>query len=104
MPHYLYYYNYIHVCYINKNDFICVVFQNLKLSIKKNFNQSFEKQEVFFSQNYPVSINEEMMMQVVGGGKSAGMVCTISGECNSSGKSCSKTARELLDKIADLFD
>lgn len=35
-----------------------------------------------------VQVQENMMSQVVGGAYSAGHICTVSGECNGSGRSC----------------
>jgi hypothetical protein len=37
---------------------------------------------------HDVQIQETMMGQVIGGANSAGLVCSVSGECNVSGKSC----------------
>lgn len=48
------------------------------------------------------SISKEMMAEVQGGG--SGYVKTLSGECNSSGKSCFKSLRKLADAFIDLLD
>ena len=48
------------------------------------------------------SISKEMMAEVQGGG--SGYVKTLSGECNSSGRSCFKTLRRVADEIINFFD
>ncbi len=45
-------------------------------------------------------INKDMMVEIQGG---AGYVNTLSGECNTSGKSCIKVIKEAVNKLFDLF-
>jgi len=44
----------------------------------------------------PVSVNEELITQIHGGAGSSGYVCSVSGECNSSGRSCWDALRDLI--------
>lgn len=43
-------------------------------------------------------VNESLMTQIVGGANSAGYRCTVSGDCNGSGRSC-WTAGGAIDQI-----
>jgi len=43
-----------------------------------------------------VDVNETAMSEITGGVNSAGYVCTLSGECNGTGKSC-------WDILKDIF-
>ncbi|MCA0235997.1 MAG: hypothetical protein LCH81_06410 [Bacteroidetes bacterium] len=47
-----------------------------------------------------VAVNETAMQQISGGANSAGYICTVSGECVSSGKNCWDA---VSDFIKDLF-
>lgn len=46
-------------------------------------------------------INKEMMAEIQGG---KGFIKTISGECNTSGKSCVKTLKEAVNKLFEMFE
>ena len=48
------------------------------------------------------TISKEMMAEVQGGG--SGYLKTLSGECNSSKKSCIKCLRELATAVINFFD
>ena len=61
--------------------------------------QELKNAERDYSNNHPVEFNKELMSKVHGGGNSAGHVCTVSGECNSSGDDCG----ELLEKIIEIL-
>ncbi len=54
----------------------------------KSMIEAWKNAENEMNEKNPVIVYKEMMNQITGGGNSAGWVCTISGECNSSGKSC----------------
>ncbi len=43
-----------------------------------------------------VEINKDLMMQIHGGAKSSGYINSISGECNSSGKSCREALEDTI--------
>ncbi|NLT04548.1 MAG: hypothetical protein GXY09_11880 [Bacteroidales bacterium] len=45
-------------------------------------------------------ISKDMMAEIQGG---AGYVKTLSGECNTSGKSCIKSLKEAVNKLFDMF-
>ncbi len=45
-----------------------------------------------------VDVNEFAMSEIIGGANSAGAVCSVSGECNLSGKSCN-----LIDAFFAIF-
>lgn len=45
-------------------------------------------------------INKDMMAEIQGG---SGYVKTLSGECNTSGKSCIKVVKETINKLLDMF-
>lgn len=45
-------------------------------------------------------INKEMMAEIQGG---QGYVKTLSGECNTSGKSCIKALRKAVNSFFDMF-
>lgn len=45
-------------------------------------------------------INKDMMAEIQGG---TGYVKTLSGECNTSGKSCLKTLKDAVNKLFDMF-
>ena len=48
-------------------------------------------------------LNEELMSQIAGGKPGTGYIKTISGECNSSGKSCGEIVRDLAEDIISIF-
>jgi len=45
-------------------------------------------------------INKEMMAEIQGG---KGYIKTLSGECNTSGKSCIQCLKEAADKLFEMF-
>lgn len=66
-------------------------------------NNAWKNAESLAMANDSVEISRELLTQVYGGEKSAGYICSVSGECNSSGETCGGSIREILDSIADMF-
>lgn len=69
----------------------------------KELIEAFKNAEGEIVKDNPVVINEEMMYNVHGGAKSAGHVCTISGECNSGGESCGGAIRDAIEGFLRMF-
>ena len=70
--------------------------------MKKNLLMALEDANSELASKNPVRIDSELMNHIAGG-KSSGNVCTVSGECNESGNSCSSywdTLMDLLDSIS----
>ncbi len=61
--------------------------------------QAWKKAEVEMNEKAPVAIDAELMQEINGGAASAGAVCSVSGECNGSGRSCG-TVRGIWDEIS----
>ncbi len=59
--------------------------------------QAWKKAEAEMNEKAPVAIDAELMQEINGGAASAGAVCSVSGECNGSGRSCD-TLRGLWDE------
>ena len=57
--------------------------------MKKNLINALKKADAELSVSGQVKIDSEVMSHISGGGyDSSGAYCTISGECNASGRSC----------------
>ena len=65
---------------------------------KKNLLDSWKAYELKTNDENGVNVNEDLLRSIQGGGDSAGYVCTVSGECNGTGKSC-QTIEGWLDHI-----
>ncbi len=50
--------------------------------------KAWKNAEVETNENNSAVVNEELIGQIHGGNDSSGWVCTVSGECNDSGRSC----------------
>ncbi len=66
--------------------------------MRRNLQKALKDAEFEAMKNDQIAINHELMSQVCGG-KSAGYICSISGECNSSGKSCGSSAKKALEAV-----
>ncbi len=64
--------------------------------------QAWKKAEAEMNEKAPIEIDSELMQEINGGVNSAGNICTVSGECNGTGRSC-ETLRGLWDQyISDM--
>ncbi len=60
--------------------------------------QAWKKAEAEMNEKAPVAIDAELMQEINGGANSAGYVCSASGDCNGSGRSCGEV-RGIWDQV-----
>jgi hypothetical protein len=63
---------------------------NNKMKTKKIIDTWKKSNETLLDSSQNQLINPELMLKISGGGASAGNICSLSAECNSSGNSCSR--------------
>jgi len=68
--------------------------------MKRNLFQALENADHEMSVKNQVKIDSELLSHI-SGGKSSGNLCTVSGECNSDGHSCSKKEDCKLEDVID---
>ena len=68
--------------------------------MNKNLQSALMNAEFEAMKKDQILINHELMSQVCGG-KSAGYVCSLSGECNTSGRSCGDSLKQVVNGIIE---
>lgn len=70
--------------------------------MKKHLFNALESANAELSKKDQVKINSDLMEHIAGGA-SSGLLCTVSGECNSDGLSCNPLTMitQIIDRAAD---